>query len=261
MRRLAVLADLAVAAVSPAVAAATEPTDCDGEFTGTAESIVVHFEKVCTLSGATVTGDATAEPGGVLNIQSSTVAGDAIGQAGSLLRIDFSHIGGEVTSGAGASMGMHFSIVDGDVRALGATGVSSFDSTLGGDFVHTDGGGVIFQANEIASDVRIERNYGTEMGVASNDVGGRITFADNRLAPGGPQGYFEVRDNTVAKAVDFSGNLGPSTIFRNVVDGTLVCRDNFDPPAAAGNIAKKLKGSARPRARAPRLTSNPPATF
>lgn len=99
--------------------------------------------------------------------------------------------------------------VDGNIEADGADELRLTLSRIEGDVEFEKGGRVI---------------------ILESDVGGKMEIKSNR-------GRIDLRDNTVEDDVKLEKNReGPFTLFRNEIDGKLVCKDNTPPPTGSGNV-------------------------
>jgi len=208
MRRLVVLGVIvgcAVAAVTvPARASASGSTRCNNQTLGAVTvsgNLVVPAGAFCDLEGTHVTGSAdVARTGGLLAENGATIDGS--------VSVDHN---AQFAAFSGATVG-------GSIECDGCQVADVQDSTVKGSL--TDNSltmGAFIKNSHFGGSLLIRDSVdgGFGFSLASNSVGGNLTFNDNS---------------------------GSSTISGNTIGHTLSCRGDTPPPTGAGNTAASKKG-------------------
>src|SRR3972149_5013624 len=256
MRRLFSVAAIAVAVgataflaalvqASPALAdddngGSEEKVVCTGSMTGRIDAdVIVPTGAVCVLTDARVEGDVVVEPSAQLNalktivegdidcsggftppagfyfcalLSETVVEGNGIVRAGGELHVHGGHILGNVRAGPGSvffttpplpNLPPTNSHIGGNVRCNGCTFLDLAETTVGGS-VHIKGeaeGSFIAENSEIGGDVEILKSEAGPFAVV-------------------------IAGNTIHGDVEFTKNVGPTEIVRNIIGGDLEIREN-----------------------------------
>ncbi len=230
----AVLGAVTVLALPAAASAAAKSLVCDGAYKGTYTDVTVPPNGNCTLTNATVLGDATVQTGGQLTLAQST--------AGS--------IGGDITVGTGASLLQSAGwTVAGTISAQGANTIDISGGTVhdvtatGADYVY------VFDAT-------VDGSVTAQQTQSFGEIAENAAITGDVVASGEPSGAsgFQILEQSIGGNVYITSNQAPTVVYYNTIGQNLVCTGN-NPPTSAFGYGNYVQGSEL--GQCARLTSDP----
>ena len=233
MWKLSVLAGAVIAVVltMAAPAAAEHKFRCDSAVTGaTVRDVFVPRDAVCSLSGATVSGDVHVARNAFFEAADTSIAGKVRADRALTVFLD-----------TGTTVGR-------SVKTNATIEVFMFNATVGGDIEVEDTSRVVQVCGTTIErgDLEIERS-GTDLLVgdpqAVDCAGNTVSRGDVEIERNFTDVEFVVRGNTIAGDLEVNRNTGPVEKFveDNVGGDELECERNEEPFTASNNTGWRDK--------------------
>jgi hypothetical protein len=250
MRKLLVLAGVALIAVLVPASPAAANLNCNGAFTGSVSGdVVVKQGTTCTLTDATVQDDIEVLAGGILFATNTTVGDDVQIHRDAFGQLSNSRVGDSVNGRTALTVLVDSgTTVGGEIRTRSTFLVFVFDSTVGEQIdVHDTpaelSGTVNICGNTVQGGKIHVLNSGTDIlvGDADPDVkcaGNTVQNGDIEIEHNFTDVELVVEANNVLKGdLEVSDNRGPSDkrVTYNIGGEELECKDNETPFTAAAN--------------------------
>jgi hypothetical protein len=232
----AALGVLVMFALPSAALAAPPDLQCNGSYSGRYSSVTVPSNGNCTLTNATVLGDAVIQGGGQLTLaQSSNNKGSVNGNVFAAGGTTFNQSAGWTVGGTITAQGANTIDISGgtthDVTSTASNYLYVFDATVYGSIV----------ANQTQSFGEIAQNSAVTGNIVANGE------------PNGASG-FQILEQTIGGSVYITNNQAPTDVFLNTITQDLVCTGN-NPPTSDFGYGNYVQGNEL--GQCARLTSDP----
>jgi len=258
MRKLLVLAGVALIAVLVPASPAAANLKCDGAFTGSfGRDVVVPEGATCTLTDATVEDDIEVLKGGTLLATNTTVGDDVQIHRDAFGQLSKSRVGDSVNGRTALTVLVDSgTTVGGEIRTRSTFLVFVFDSTVGEQIdVHDTPAELSGKVNICGNTVQAGKihvlNSGTDILVGDADplvecAGNTVQNGDIEIEQNLTDVELIIEANSVLKGdLEVSDNRGPSEkrVSYNIGGDELECKGNDTPFTAAANTGwKELEG-------------------